>query len=350
MILSDSVRGEGAEELKSQLWAAIDEDREYASDTLACKSTRKVINGNDAANNKIKTAEVVDPRDMAAMIATRGLAEDLANTVNVSLSTLLDSGVMNPGATVNNTVLAVRSAVEDAVDEHMYTWAEVYAEHAGTTALQQAQKQCLLKMVSVLEPIYRTLVQSMVQGSLAAFDRQVGKLSSARRLPEQLRIISRAIERGFLQGTTMVQREFSDLVAAADRPTDASKQSKPQQWPQFDAGFELQCLREFLRQRQEDTLCTLTLAGVYNPYVRETPLPPLHVNLNYLLDPKALLVSREYKHLYDEHKEGPCERRADAMHFPGMARVPFNPTEHPVSTEKANRWVDVVKDFFFSKE
>jgi hypothetical protein len=148
----------------------------------------------------------------------------------------------------------------------------------------------------------------------------------------------------------IVEMIESAAVAACGVEPRKARFGSSQRPPQFSAEFERRCLEEALRQRSAETLHSLTLSGAYNPYVRETELPPFHINVNYLVDPKALLVGQEYRTLYDEHREGPCESRADPLVFPGIATIPFDPNQHPVSTEKVNSWVDVVKDFFSTKE
>jgi hypothetical protein len=290
--------------------------------------------------------------EVAARLATQRMGEDFSQRLNASVSDVITSGLMVPGATVNNTMTALHTAVREAVAAHRLQFADAYSRFVNTSAMREAQKLNGVHTVEVLLPLYRTLTQSLVQGSLAAFDRQVARLQSTRRLPEQLRILSEAVTRGFTQSANKIREEFEVMVGTASSATpmtsgrSTSPVARHPAVPQLVTDFELQCLNEFLRQRCEDTQHRMFLSGEYNPYVRETAVPPTHINVNYLLDPRTLVADRELRGLYDSHKDGPCESRADPMYFPGMATVPFNPNQHPVSTEKGTSWVNVVKDFF----
>ena len=116
--------------------------------------------------------------------------------------------------------------------------------------------------------------------------------------------------------------------------------------PQFDFSLEEHRLRRLVQQRVRDRVDALFLAGAYNPYVRDSPLPPTHINLNYYLDPRGLLLNREYNRLYDEQRAGPCEQRADPLRLPGVAAFPFDPNAHPIPSERDEPWWKLAYDFF----
>lgn len=308
-------------------------------------------------------------KEYSAYVATLGLVEDFTQRVNNSINALLDGGLMSQGATVNSTMSSLRRVVEEAVEEHRYENTDKYTLYGDTDVMQGLLQQLRIRLVSILLPVYRTLTQSMVQGSLSAFDRQVSRLKNAAMLPTQMNMLSTAVMQGFNQGADAICTQFLQLIdesvtynintdnkslktlpsaitssnRSGSTPVAASKTKTLMQ---FDITFEQQCLREYLSQRAQDTISTLTLSGAYNPYIRETSLPPVHINMNYLFEPKNLLGGRELVGLYDEHKPGPAPTRADPLEFPGVATIPFSPTEHPVSSERAIRWMDVVKDFF----
>lgn len=106
--------------------------------------------------------------------------------------------------------------------------------------------------------------------------------------------------------------------------------------------------RSYLKERRDDTVDSMFLAGTYNPFIREQGFPPIHINLNYLIDPSALVYSAAYDKLYDEHAIGPCDSRADPLHIPGTARFPFDPNSHPTPTEVEIPWWKIVQEFFIS--
>jgi hypothetical protein len=343
------VAAEDRGNLVSSSSIAKDEERFNKARAGAIGATKGAVEGSRQAK------EVKRPHDVDAVLAAAQYVQSFQERVNTSISALLQDGLVSSGSTVNSTVAALRGVLEGAVEEHRLEHAAELLAHGSSAAFQSAVPQCRLHLASTLLPVYRTLTQSMLQGSLGAFDRQVGRLTSTRRLPAQLRVIASAVNKGFARGVEGIRGELMEMIeatAAAACGVQARRAGfgATLRLPQFSADFERRCLEEALRQRSTETLHSLTLSGAYNPYVRETELPPFHINVNYLVDPKALLVGQEYKSLYDEHREGPCETRADPLVFPGIATIPFDPNQHPVSTERVNSWVDVVKDFFSTKE
>jgi hypothetical protein len=107
----------------------------------------------------------------------------------------------------------------------------------------------------------------------------------------------------------------------------------------------INALKDDMKEGIEERIRFLLLEGRYNPYIRRYPFPPIHLNLNYLIDPRTILVNREYGELYDEHKEGITTNRADPLWIPGLSRLPFDPNEQPVPKE--NRpWWQVLSAFF----
>lgn len=73
------------------------------------------------------------------------------------------------------------------------------------------------------------------------------------------------------------------------------------------------------------------------------------MNLNYLVDPRAVLFSRSYGRLYEENFDGIAPSRADALRIPGVASIPFDPSKHPVPTEE-EPWWKLVLDFYKGAE
>lgn len=96
-------------------------------------------------------------------------------------------------------------------------------------------------------------------------------------------------------------------------------------------------------------MAALFLLGAYNPFVRTYPFPPLHVNLNYLVDPRAVAFGLQYDRLYDEQVEGVVPDRADGMVLPGVAQVVFHPNRQPVSREY-KPWWQTIQDFYYEEE
>lgn len=105
-------------------------------------------------------------------------------------------------------------------------------------------------------------------------------------------------------------------------------------------------LSQMLRERED----FMVVQGLINPFVRQLPFPPTHINFNYLVDPRALYAMREYNSLYDEHRDSYTLNRADPLEFKGVASSPFDPNLRPTPKEKMDPWWVVVKDFFLSDD
>ena len=90
---------------------------------------------------------------------------------------------------------------------------------------------------------------------------------------------------------------------------------------------------------------TLFLMGAYNPFIRKYPFPPVHLNLNYLIDPRSLLFDAQFNRLYDEHVEGSAINRADNLILPGVSQVVFHPNRHPRAKEETPWWRTLM-DFY----
>ena len=65
-------------------------------------------------------------------------------------------------------------------------------------------------------------------------------------------------------------------------------------------------------------------------------------NLNFLF---TAAYRRGYDVLYDEQTDGLAVRRANPLHLPGVANIPFDPNDHPVARD-TTPWWQVIVDFY----
>lgn len=126
--------------------------------------------------------------------------------------------------------------------------------------------------------------------------------------------------------------------------------SRPVQCDYFKASRHhlLSRLQQELRDIEERTASEAVVQGRHNAYVRTARYPPCHININYLLDP-AMLFPNALDRLYDEQHSNIALSRADSMIFPGIARVPFDPTAIPKGKDDPDRssWYHRLQDIFF---
>ena len=116
--------------------------------------------------------------------------------------------------------------------------------------------------------------------------------------------------------------------------------------------FEVNRLKEGIADEAREQVASMVLEATHNPYMRHHSFPPLHININYLLDPGDIATSREFDPLYDVHKPGPTERRANPLRVPGVALSRFHPRDGDDMVSRESReapgesWWQAVKAFF----
>lgn len=129
-------------------------------------------------------------------------------------------------------------------------------------------------------------------------------------------------------------------------PVDIKRDIRQANMQPTDASCELRSYLEELRNEREGFLL---INGAINPFVRKSPFPPFHINLNYFVNPRTLYESKEIKGLYDEHFDGLAVSRADPLQFKGVATTPFDPTLKPSSSDQIEPWWTTLQDFFVNK-
>ena len=82
----------------------------------------------------------------------------------------------------------------------------------------------------------------------------------------------------------------------------------------------------------------LFLQGSYNPFVRTVNFPPLHLNLNYLIDPRSIPFEFEHRRHYDVHSDTIATNRGDLLHVPNTATIPFSPNYLPQGDKDPSWW------------
>lgn len=114
----------------------------------------------------------------------------------------------------------------------------------------------------------------------------------------------------------------------------------------FDASFHARIMEVTLRAAANRRMKEMCLDGKHNPFIRSSSLPPTHLNINYLFNPLAVIDNVELNRLYDEHKPGFANRRADPLSFSGVAAIPFDPNNHPVVKDSHVSLWQFLKNYF----
>lgn len=287
-------------------------------------------------------------REFVATEACNDLPQDYSDRLNRSLTALMSSG-LPAGSTVNTTMKALTASMARMTDEFLHDHRELLQTHAASqVALVQLPARCGAIATDLLYPIHRDIVQSMLQGSVEQFDKRAKKVAgNSPNLAELLAMLSETASKAFGNSLNHIHDVFASIVRSSEDAIAAtvssfSEQSggkklrqsskAPPTLPHFDATFEKHRLRLHVQQRSTERIRELSLAGTHNPFVRNYPFPPLHLNVNYLLNtrapPRFVLKDREVQKFYDV-RPGVGEDRANPLVFDGVAMIPFNPNDGP---------------------
>jgi hypothetical protein len=297
-------------------------------------------------------------------------------------------GVVVDGASaVGNAVSTLRSAVRTAKWDHYLANEAVFLAHQQSDVLREVKQASLATLVhTVVLPQYRALASELFRAAVQSFEHRMLRVPpSVPDLEGTLNALREQALTGFDASATDLRNNMMDIMllpadyedtgssgssrgdvsvptassegqqvgnglgsATEDLPTELSPEVARASRPWlglFGVAAERRRLQRELQRLTRHHLAALVLSGGHNPYLRRSAWPPIHLNLNYLVDPAALAVQRAYGPLYDEHREGACEHRADPLLLPGVAAFPFDPNQHPVSSEQRNDWKTVLKNF-----
>ena len=200
-----------------------------------------------------------------------------------------------------------------------------------------------------IRPIYRRNIESLYADALNRFEKQSARVPGNSKLRKNLKLKAAECLQEFVEGTKTVRQEFAALLLRTESVLGKGKGKmlSAEIWAAMKATVDCDRLRRELSGRAVDKERILWLQGLYNPYVRDAPWAPTHINFNYLVDPKAIAFGVQYDPFYDEHEEGLYPRRADGIVLPGMSKLRFDPNKHPVPLDN-KPWWQTIKEFYFA--
>lgn len=271
-----------------------------------------------------------------AAAALLGLTDEFVRDIRTSVSSL--------GSTA--TVEGVASAVKDTVEIFNHNHEKVINAYTGTEALRAADYYARSQLTRSLEPVYKQLLDSIVAEGLASFESLARKVPPDSRLESALHLGAKSVVENVQKSCKKLQHDFTSIVSKLNEGLFRDKRVATKFIRSNSFAFTSVQLESDLKERIADRVRMLFLQGAFNPYVRDLPWAPTHININYLVDPRAFALGLEYNKLYDEHVEGPVNR-AEPLWIRGVTKVAFDPNDHPVSLEK-NSWWTTLRDFYSS--
>lgn len=263
----------------------------------------------------------------------------------LATTTYMSSGV------VNNTMQALQNAIDESVEVNYADNADLFERMAGSHAFASAAYRSRTEMTDMIMPLYDRIVASTVQRNLDLFDKRLLRVPANPKLPKNLQTVGKRTAEDCGNAVKTVRRDFKALCCMPSsnglfsirdhRSFEGSlkrKLSRKSQLLRFAADIE---------DRVKERIDSLFLGGQYNPYVRDAPFPPTHINLNYLIDPRAVILGMQYDGVYDEHLDAVVPDRADPLLFPGVSTtIVVDPNAKPSSKETETPWTELVRDFF----
>lgn len=307
---------------------------------------------------------VQQQKECAAVEAVMHLPQEFQGRLRSSLAS---AARVAAGKPANTTLRAFTAAVRQVATQFRLDHTALLQAHLDTQAVRRLlPAQCREGATELLLPLYGDVVRAMRRDLVRRFDKAVERLLAEKNspyLPDLLRALSESTLAVFSSDLQRVHVSFAKMALSSESAVEAPALSPPAsalsakpstskdlpRLPQFDGTFEKYQLSMYIQQACTECVREQSLAGAYNPYVRNYPFPPFHLNFNYLLDPKGLFANKEFARMYDDPRFGPCENRADPLVFDGVAMVPFSPNDLPLPPDPRGTW-QKIKDAWSGKD
>jgi hypothetical protein len=285
----------------------------------------------------VPTSEATSDLEAKAAAACVDISDDFFEEIQSSIAVLGTASIEE-----------ISAIVSTAVENVNRDYSDVLTTFAGTNALKAASYRTRARLAHTLHAPFRRFVDNLLVQSGAAFEALAKKVPPNSELGPTLERRAASVVANARKEAKQLQRDFVAMVCDHSQglfaPQPFSGTSlRPQPW--FGCASDVDELQARLEERCRDRVRSLFLLGAYNPYIRDRPWAPTHINFNYLIDPRALALGLEYNKLYDEHVEGPAINRALPLVIPGVAQVAFDPNDHPVAQEN-KPWWQVLIDYY----
>lgn len=316
-------------------------------------STTEVLRSLSTASIPSQSTSKVESPDIDGFISCNRLCESFIRSCKQQLGRMEDvliSPVRMGSQSIQATVASLKRLVEETADENYQTYTSVYDAHRDKKILKSASLRARTELCSLLMPFYDRLVEATNAYGKESFERAATKVPPGQRLMGTLKEVVKDSEENQKKALASLQDDVESILCMRQASGLLSPETTA-----ISGALHKRLLRthhihtqkSYAKQYAKDRVDSLFLSGMHNPFTRHAPYPPIHFNFNYLIDPRALSLALEYNPLYDEHVEGVCMKRADPLIFPdATTTIPFDPNQHPVSSEEQTPWYTLVYDFF----
>lgn len=256
-----------------------------------------------------------------------------------------------------STMESLKSTISDALDENEQKMSHdaMNGIDASSQAFKGISYRACVGTANLVGPIYKSMVDTIISRSIDNFELLLRKVPPNSQLVKGMKKVADDTRKACEAKVKLLQSEFRTLLTKTTSKKDLFATTLSSSSKSYNELIDSLLVTTGALKELSDTLnnlCkerenSLFVQGIYNPYIRSYPFPPLHVNFNYLLNPRAAAYSIKYNTLYDEHKDGAAINRADALMIPGVAQIPFDPNQQPVPREN-KPWYKVLVDIYSS--
>ena len=302
---------------------------------------------------EIPTHQSVSAEEADAVAMCTALSEKffdaLTPKMNV-LSAVVEGG--NMASIMERSADELASIITSALSKVEGNAEEVVKRYGNTKAFHDMTSCTRLRLRSLLVDGHGSIVSSSLAAAKSDVSGSMRRLGPGTGLPQALQAIATEKTNEFGEKAAALSSKISEYFTTAQKKSPllgSGTQKAIGMTGLLSCNHAVKTLRAFSQDAREERMDTLFLQGAYNPFVRTATFPPLHLNLNYLIDPRSIPFELDHRSHYDVHEDRIAPTKADPLHLPYTARVPFNPNNVPQGKVEPSWWQQL-KDFYLDEE
>ena len=217
---------------------------------------------------------------------------------------------------------------------------ENIGEYKDTLAYINAAHRARLGLASIVLTYHRKLLLSAVASSKDTFNQKIRRVGAGRNFATTLKSLANAHINEFIASSIELQNDICTcFIETLTSPLlSCKKLGKMNLDSMLGYNAEMDSLSIYCYKATKERMDHLFLQGSYNPFVRTANFPPLHLNLNYLIDPRSIPFEFEHRRHYDVHSDTIATNRGDLLHVPNTATIPFSPNYLPQGDKDPSWW------------
>ena len=221
-------------------------------------------------------------------------------------------------------------------------------DNVGSSAYKLAVERGQLGLAATLKAFHRSCMNRGLSATKDAFDQKLRRVGAGRNFAKALKELAKKHVSEFVTSCNDFEMGLCKCYTEALTSPLLSHKNIKKVNLKSQLGsikLEIDALNTYCIKALKGRMDSLFLQGTYNPFIRLAKYPPLHVNLNYLVDPRGIGFNIDHSRYYDAHFDGIAADRADLLHAPNSATIPFNP--HSLASQMGEpTWWERLRDYY----